>query len=426
MKLRAWLMRALASSLIMGCVSPPAAPPEKPGNIFVIVVDTLRRDHVSAYGSKTRTPNIDRVATRGQVLTESASSFHQTTMSTAALFTGRTPSLERTGGQQLHWSGQTWCGLARLAASEGDDCIPEAVSTLAEEMRKLGYRTVGVIANELLYKPGGYEKGFDEWVQVAPRTPEQSKRNGPGSLQASARRRSARPVNAAVLKALESQPKDRPLFVYVHYIDVHEYQILSRSYSDAVRIFDADFGLLLDDLEKRGYLDDAMVVLTSDHGEALGETHALPSSRGHFGNPSFEPLLQVPLLASGNLVEDPSAFVRSQDLYGLLLRAAGAPELPASQDTERGELFLSELAYQTYRSGRWKSTRPRDGRSISLFDLSADPGETNDVAAAHPAIVAKHQNRIDQLETELSAADVQPRGLSASDEDRLRQLGYVE
>lgn len=419
-----WLLAAL----ILGAVActrpaPEAAPPQ---NIFLIVVDTLRRDHVSAYGDTTNTPNIDRLAQGGQVVREAVSSFHQTTMSMSALFTGRTPSLEWTDGQRLDWNGKTWCGLTRFAKGRDDDCIPSAIPTLAEEMRALGYRTVGVVANELLYEPGGYQRGFDQWVEIAPSS-EQKDRSGVFILpRRTAEARSASAVNAAVLRSLESQPKDEPLFVYVHYIDVHEYGVLNRSYAEAVELLDADIGQLLDALEKKGFLRDALVVLTSDHGERLGETH-VPGEwpKGHIGNPSFQTVLEVPLLASRPILARGEEFVRSQDLYGVLLEAAGAKATPP-RDIEADELYLSEMTYQTYRRGRWKSARSLDGKTAMLFDLQTDPGESRDVSARHPDIVAAHRARMDRLAKDLAATGPQSATLSEADADRLRALGYLE
>ena len=143
-----WLLAALVLTGT-ACTRPaPVAPP--PQNILLIVVDTLRRDHVSAYADLARTPNMDRLAEGGQVARGAVSSFHQTTMSMSALFTGRTPSLEWADGERLEWNGKTWCGLTRFAQGPGDDCIPSSLPTLAEGMRGLGYRTIGVVANELL------------------------------------------------------------------------------------------------------------------------------------------------------------------------------------------------------------------------------------------------------------------------------------
>lgn len=421
---RFWLGIALA----LGATACPSPAPEsrRPENIFLLVVDTLRRDHVSAYGDTARTPNIDRLAAQGQVARGAVSSFHQTTMSMSALFTGRTPSLDWTDGERLDWNGKTWCGLTRFARGENDDCIPSALPTLAEGMRALGYRTLGVVANELLYEPGGYRRGFDEWIEVAPST-QRRDRDGVFILtRRTAERRLASAVNAEVLEALESQPKDRPLFVYVHYIDVHEYGVLKRSYVEAVERLDADIGRLLDGLEEKGFLRDALVVLTSDHGETLGEAH-VPGEwpTGHLGNPSFQTVLEVPLLSSRRILTDADAFVRSQDLYGVLLQAAGGEATPP-RDTEADELYLSEMAFQTYRRGRWKSTRSRDGQTSMLFDLETDPGETRDVSAQNTEIVTEHRARMNRLANSLATAGPQSATLSESDANRLRALGYLE
>lgn len=419
---RLLLALALAGA---ACTTPPPEP-ASPENIFLLVVDTLRRDHVSSYGKAASTPNIDRLAARGQVLRSAVSSFHQTTMSMSALFTGRTPSLDWANGERLDWNGKTWCGLRRFASGENDSCIPLALPTLAEKMRELGYRTVGVVANELLYEPGGYRRGFEEWVEVAPSSAPGDRSGLPILTQRTARARAAKSVNAEVLRVLDSQAKNERLFVYVHYIDVHEYGVLRRPYAKAVERLDADIGRLLDALEEKGYLRDALVVLTSDHGETLGETHVPGEwNEGHLGNPSFQPVLEVPLVSSRRIVTDPDAFVRSQDLHDLLVQAAGGTT-PAPRDTEPDELYLSELAFQTYRRGRWKSTRSLDGSMSMLFDLETDPGETRDVSASHADIVEKHRARMDELATSLATAGPQTATLSDSDADRLRALGYLE
>jgi len=104
-------------------------------NVLFITVDDMNWDSVGVFGCKVPdiTPNIDRLAKRGQVFTNAVASFHQTSMSMAALFTGRTPSIE-TGDRRvgLPWNGSNWCGLARFADHDDERCIPDAVPTLAE------------------------------------------------------------------------------------------------------------------------------------------------------------------------------------------------------------------------------------------------------------------------------------------------------
>jgi arylsulfatase A-like enzyme len=392
-------------------------------HIFLIVVDTLRRDHVSLYGDALRTPNMERLAAEGQVFDAATASFHQTTMSMAALFTGRTPSLEKSGGGTLDWNGKTWCGLARMAQGDLDPCIPWSLPTLAEGMRAAGYRTIGILANELLYRPGGFERGFDEWVEIAP---VRGKKATYGNVSKKiSRLRSAPAVNAELLRVLDEQPTDEPLFVYLHYIDVHEYAVLRQPYAKMISSFDTHLGELLDELEARDMLSDTLIVLTSDHGEALGEEHALPSSTGHIGNPSFQPVLDIPLITSRPIPVPSGTLLRSQDLFDLLLRLAGG-KTAGPQDVSVEEIFTSEHSFQTYRNGRWKSTRSRLDGALALFDLEADPGETIDVSARHPEIAAEHERRLDEITIKLANETDGPQGLSPYDEERLRRLGYIE
>jgi arylsulfatase A-like enzyme/4-amino-4-deoxy-L-arabinose transferase-like glycosyltransferase len=397
-----------------------------PARIILIVVDTLRRDHVSAYGSRVQTPNIDRLAERGQVFRSATSSFHQTTMSMAALFTGRTPSLDRAASPEtLGWNGRTWCGLRRLAGPEdGDVCLPSGLTTLGEAMRAAGYRTVGVVSNELLFRPAGFERGFDEWIEVGPDMAPETSALERTYLLATSRQRTARHVNAAVLERLPDLAGSR-LFLYLHYVDVHDYGPLGVEYAEAVRRFDVELGVLLDALEAHGVLEGAQIVLTSDHGESLGEVHPRPPGHGHMGNPSYQPVLDVPLIASPPLSLPERGFVRSQDLHDVLLELAAGTAVH-SRDIERDELYLSELAFQTYRRGRWKSSRERSTGRMLLFDLENDPAETRNVAKEHPAIVAAHARRMTELAEKLGVRGETPSQLTDEDSRRLRALGYLE
>ena len=193
---------ALAALMLIlsGCEAsePKLAPPER---IFLFVVDTLRRDHVSAYGERASTPNMDALAARGQKINTALSAYHQTTMSMAALFTGRTPSLE-TGKRdtQLPWTGRAWCGLARFSSSEDKGCVPAGLTTLAERLKEAGYWTAGVTSNRLLFDPAGYSQGFDLWEELGVFIP---------SVSAKPVRNRAKDVHAGVFEALKARPDDR-------------------------------------------------------------------------------------------------------------------------------------------------------------------------------------------------------------------------
>jgi len=419
-----------------------ARPPER---VVLIVADTLRRDHVSVYresplatvatpatpttpttfttSTAPTTPNIDALARRGQVFSDARSSYHQTTMSMASIFTGRTPSIERGyDRERLDWSGETWCGLARFAdapdPATGDDaasknrsqrkrCIRASTPTLAEAFHAAGYWTAGVVTNKLLYRPGGYERGFEHWVEVPGRAP------------------FAGQANRAVHYALRARSSDR-FFLYVHFMDVHDYYLRGDAYASGVATVDSAVGRLVSMLEELDLMRDTVVIFTSDHGEHFeDESHLMAARRGHSGSPSFESLLRVPLIIAPPLFEGVQHPVRGDDLHRMIRSLAGLEPGP-EPDLEPGELFLSERGFQTYRRGRWKSFRHRESGRHLLVDLQRDPGETRNVAHVHSDVLSRHASRMDDLARTLGAPTATASRLSEEDRSRLRALGYAE
>ncbi len=400
------------------------APPER---IVLIVIDTLRQDHVSAYGAHNRTPHIDALAERGQRFTNVVSSYYQTTMSMGSLFVGKTPSLESAGFEKpLAWNGRTWCGMRRLAASEHDrSCIPESVTTLAESMQAAGYWTVGIVTNALLFRPLGFEQGFDDWIEVGA---QEARRAGKKRDVFGKWTHSHRGFSSAVAETearLNSRLGDR-FFLYVHFMDVHDYRHLKgKSYEAAVALADRGVGGIIRALEERKLMEGTAIVLISDHGERLGEKHFARGRPYHFGHPSFEEHVRIPMIVAPAIAEDPALPMRTDDVHRLILRLAGISELPPS-DLAAGELFVSELTHQVYRRGRWKSFLERETRTHSLIDLEKDPMERVDVAADHAEIVKQHSHRMEELSKKLLAESPGPRELTEDDKRRLRELGYLE
>ena len=419
-----------------------SAPPER---IVLIVIDTLRRDHVSAYGGDVATPHIDALAERGQRFDRALASFHQTSMSMASLFTGRTPSIESLDPKRpLHWNGSTWCGMSRLAsrdegaapAAAGErGCIPPSLPTLGEQLRKAGYWTIGIASSEFLFRPAGFDVGFDDWIELG-----REEGKGPDAVpiwvpdeKGGARPRlwklvTGQRVNAAAFQTLARRKSDR-FFLYVHYMDVHDYEFRRVPYAATVAAVDRAVGALLAGLEGQGLLEGTVILLTADHGENLGEGHGMKGGANHLGNPSFSEVLEVPLIVSpvvpllrGREME----LVRSQDVYSWIQEIAGTP--PSGRDGTLGpdELFIGEQKFRTYRRGRWKSSmRRRDGR-FYLFDLEADPGERRDVAGQHPDVIRSHLVRVSEIARALRSAGSTDGRLSERDRERLRLLGYLE
>ena len=165
--------------------------------------------------------------------------------------------------------------------------------------------------------------------------------------------------------------------------------------------------------------------MTSDHGERFNERHALRGESGHMGNPSFQEVLELPLIIAPPIARDPEAFLRTEDLFHVILELAGSGE-PAETPLAPDELFLSERGYRTYLRGRYKSVQRRADGAIHLFDLSLDAGETRDVAGDHPAVVAEHRRRIREIGDALGSGRAAVQRQSQDDRERLRALGYLE
>src|SRR5262245_17494124 len=411
----------LAGAAVAAAVWLRAGPPER---IVLVVIDTLRRDRVGAYGGTVETPNLDALAAEGTVFHQAVGAFNLTTMSMGALFTGRTPSIEsRAPGRPLPWTGHTWCGLARLEASGGGPCVPAGVPTLAESLRDAGYHTAGVVANLLLFRPAGFDRGFQDWIEVASDPARTQLAQQGKAIVYDPARQAGDQVNQAVRAWLARRPGDR-FFLYVHYMDVHDWMQARVSYDDGVRRVDRYVGELRGLLDEAGLLDGSVVVVTADHGEALSERHALRALPTHMGNPAFEPVLAVPLIVWPRVAGEPDRLMRSDDTFRLVRRLAGIDgELPA--DLAPDELFLTEQLFRTYRRGRWKSIWDRGRNEPVLLDLANDAGEERNVAAAHPDEVAAHRQRVEELSERLGG-ETRTTAPTPEELERLRALGYAK
>src|SRR5207253_3039064 len=191
-----------------------AAAPGGAPNVVLIMVDTLRADHLSCYGSTAvKTPHIDALAADG---TRWANAFAQaswTRPSVATILTGLYPSSH---------------GAVHKA-----DRLPERVDTLAERLRAIGYRTVGFADNANISRAFNFQQGFDEYRYLEPDF----------FFGAS------EPASQLALYSGLRLVRERFL---AHYVDVH-------------------LGVLFDDFRRRGLYDQTLVVLTADHGEEFHE-----------------------------------------------------------------------------------------------------------------------------------------------------------
>ncbi len=403
-------------------------------NLLLVTVDTLRADRLGCYGQAVpdleMTPNIDRLARSGVLFEQATAPAPITLPSHASIFTG----LDVPNHGVRHNTG------FRLGSEH---------PTLAEVLRERGYATAAVVGAYVLDERYGLARGFDVYDdEMTGATPDPL---GVGFIE--------RPADAVVDAASRwldlRQPNDaRPFFLWVHLFDPHSpysppvpYRERFApagpwgAYDGEVAFADAELGRLLDGLRERDLLDSTLVVLTSDHGEALGEHGELTH-----GALIYESTMQVPLILSNPvLFPEPlradDRVVGLIDLFPTLLDLLGVDRSGyevdginalVTPDPDRAVYIESMLPLLDF---GWASLHGLrlDGRKYVLaptpeyYDLLDDPGEQRNLHPGNGEIRALARRLDERLARWPDPMDVlrAETPLAGEEIERLAALGYV-
>jgi len=394
-------------------------------NLLVITLDTVRADHIGAYGYRlAQTPNLDRLAHEGVMFEQAVTAVPLTLPSHCSLFTGRFP---------VHHG---------VHDNSGPPLAP-LQPTLASILRASGYRTGAFVASDIVNRTRGLSRGFQTYLGDFPVRP--GAIPGPGDLR--------RPANEVVNGALRwlDGPSPRPFFAWIHFYDAHapyeppepfRSQYPGRPYDGAIAFEDSQVGRLIAFLEARGLLDRTIIVVMGDHGEGLGEhgewTHALFA---------YDSVLRVPLIirvphapSSGRRV---AAVVRSVDVMPTVLDLLGAPA-PAAVDgaslagvmsgrsvEQRLDAFAENMypslhfhraEIRVVRSGRFKLI---EGSRPELYDLELDPHELHNLHGSLPGLEERLEHRLREFAATPVAVPVPTLGPDPDSRARLAALGYI-
>ncbi|MGD9546799.1 MAG: sulfatase [Candidatus Krumholzibacteriia bacterium] len=457
-------MLLLIVPVLAGC-SPedPVAAPRPP--VILIGIDTVRGDHVHAWGNPDiMTPNLDRLATDGVLFRRCQSTAPWTGPSFASILTGLLP----------YHHGFIGGDYGRLA---------EQFTTLGESLQGCGYATASFVTIRWLTRIFGLTQGFA--------VTESFFDQGKGLA--------SRSVTDGGL-AFAAAHRDEPFFLFLHYFDAHapytppppydrlyyegdekgpgepllatlksdrnrlleesrnsriydwlegvtDWEFPVKQYAAGVTHVDDHVGQVLLGLEQLGLYDEAMIIVVSDHGEHLTEhgfyfTHSLP----------YQEAVHVPLLIkwpggrfAGSTVEervstvdilptvlaaldlDPPAGMDGVALTDLAGGISPGPQEPLfSEQGSSPRDFCKSLV-----KGDWKLIwfRTGDADRFELYDLARDPGETDDLADRRPDILDGLRAGFAAVFAEdspLSAAPPVPADdLGGEARKRLRSLGYI-
>ncbi len=438
-------------------------------NMILVMVDTLRADHLDCYGAEgVSTPNMCGLAENGGTRYEGFSHASWTKPATASLVTSLLPS-----------SHKAMSKVARL---------PEDAVHVAEALSEHGYATGGIASNINLAESFGFDQGYDEYHYLGPdylMGAEESSSKiilyqivrsvwfklSPG-LRFGDFYQDSEVVNGVAFDFLDRH-KDTRFFLFLHYMDphdpyfVHPYngeavarvstpepdpevaEELRRLYKGEIEYLDGNFGKLLERLESLGIADDTVIVLTADHGEEFHE-----HGGWWHGLTLYDEQINVPLLVrwAGHADSDDSdgRIARHIDVAPTLIELAGAQVPDAMQgvslllaEEDRREKDRQVYSEEDHEGNVLWSLRTEDSKIIvanpdnprglperEFFRISRDPGEQENLAGgAYAGLEDSLERDAEAHKSFAEGAAVAGGGdveMTREECEQLRLLGYVE
>ncbi|MDE0885370.1 MAG: sulfatase [Myxococcota bacterium] len=374
------------------------------------MIDTLRQDHLGAYGyPRSTSPTIDDLAAESVLFETAYAQASWTRPSVGSLFTGLLPR--------------------KHGAVRRENALRTDVKTMAELLALAGYRASGFISNPNVLAEFGFDRGFESYIDVESVSVDTD----------------AQQLHEAAFRQLARF--DGPQFLYVHTIDphvpyeppepfaslfeaspippLHDHSMpetVSKTmnlYDGEIAYADAALGDFIRELKERGLWGETLFILLSDHGEEFWDHESI-----QHGTTLYEEQIRVPLLVrfpgaifGGTRVKSP---VRVIDILPTLLEQLGEaipPDLDGSSflNLVRGDLetvprpVFSELnmgkqAISSLIEGPLKlilQRGPEERKAAMLYDLSLDPAEEHDLSERDPKAMRELEGRIDKIDASL-------------------------
>lgn len=379
---RRQFLEAVGAVTVTATVDPGrfAQRPDGP-NVVLVMIDTLRADHVGAYGGRARTPAIDALARDSLRFTHFYPEAMATVPARRSVMTGRRVFPFR-----------NWHIYRGLMSSPGWAPIADVRDTWTSALRRSGWWTAYVTDNPFIGFSGFYgpfRKSFNRFAGIG------------GQLG-----------QTAPLSTVSGSQLDHWLVpeLRLPHIRKRVHRFLAaggRYYAAEVTMTDRWLDVLIDRLHALNLERDTVVMLVSDHGYLLGEF----GWSGKIASMLHPPMIHVPFLLAdpgrrraGRSTEWPA---QTHDIGPTVLDMAGvkrpepmdgtslAPLLRAKEPRERRTMAYGGYANWHYaRTGRWAYVAANTGKGRRLYDLRADPGERRTVAKHHPRLTAQFEKRV--------------------------------
>ena len=439
------LLTAAGVVFLLACakeVPRPPTPAPRP-LLLLISLDACRPDHLSACGyGRDTSPFLGELAARGTRFANAFCNTHGTTPSHATMLSSLYQESHR----------------IEYRAAEGEnkqEAAPTRVVLLPEVLKANGFITLGVTDGGQMARAYGFDRGFVEFDDAGGGI-----EGGTGKLLDMVRR---------------NQGSGDPIFAFLHSYSVHspylpperyrtmfgtfphaiqptsealfavantawrdlkpgDLDFLKAQYDGGIRFADDTLRRFFDALKAAGFLDRAVVAVTADHGEELGE-HGGLLHRNHL----YEELLRVPLILAGPGV--PAGKVEEKlaglvDLTPTLLALAGIEPKVRMEGSDllapafRGDTLFAQYGNLRYalRTKQWKYILTTKPEGEELYDLKADPGEKTNLATKEPDKARRYRKALEEWRKSRPdlGAPISKITMTPEHEKQLRALGYIQ
>jgi arylsulfatase A-like enzyme len=409
----------------------------KAPDVVVVMIDTLRPDHLGFYGNEVETaPFLAKMAEQSAVFHRAYSTSSWTAPAVASVFTGLYPTNHGIIEGFMAFKRRSQRGIDTEVLPLNQ--LPKEVGVMAESFKAAGYQTFGIATNLNIGSEIGFDRAFDEWKLF--------------------RKDDARKVGEQIQEWKEKINGEKPSFVYLHFMDPHMpynkrepwYEKKKNKLEDSAAKYDSEIHFLDQEIEKIltsfGWDKDGLLVLVSDHGEEFGDhggtghefqlhselnrvlfTFRPPGgieSRNIYTNVSVVDILPTTLAAAG-LIVPPG--LDGQSVLSLIQGQKDAPLAFANRTLFAHRLRLVPKPEHLWAAirGPWKLILSEDG--IELFHHIDDLGESQDLADENPDVVKRMLKELREFQ-EKGFRSVEKKSIApdASLIKELEALGYFE
>lgn len=398
--------------------------------VILISIDTLRADHLSAYGyHRIATPNIDSFASGGTLFSNIACQTPLTLPSHTSLFTSTYPFENR--------------------IQENAERVAPGAVTLAGVLKSHGYQTAAFVSSVFLEREMGLDQGFDTYdspFNFAAFSPISGEMffGGANNSYAVRDRREGALTLYATLRWLAAH-NGQSVFVFIHLFDLHTPYTIPETiaHSKGISRYDAQLeyedelvGRLKKALVRQGWWDKSLTILLSDHGEGLGDHGEL--SHGYF---IYQSTLHVPLIMhwpadaarQPPTVQQPAGLIDVAPAILGFLHLPVPPSFAGSSPLNGLPRVVYSESFHTHDSFGWsplRAVRLDDFKYIlaphpELYNLKDDPAEHNNIAAANPAQASALRAQLAKLLARQPQPPAAPTAATPQTEKLLASLGYL-